>query len=74
MGMPVTTPKTKLMANAAPELGGAVPHLAAVAQRDRLQHHDEQAQPHGELRKEVMKRDGKGKVQPVNQFSGHLDS
>ena len=39
--------------------------LVAGAQRHRLQNHDQQRQPHGELRKQVVKGDGKGKVDPV---------
>jgi len=45
--------------------------LAAGFQRHRLEHHDQQSQAHGELGKEVVKGDGKGKVQAVDQFSSH---
>jgi len=72
MGMPVTTPKTKLSSeNASPEAGGTVPLLAAGFQSDGPEHHDEHGEAHGELGKEIVEGDGEGEVQAVNQFGGH---
>ena len=42
--------------------GGAIPLLAARFQRHRFQRHNQQRQAHGELGKQIMKSDGKGKV------------
>ena len=50
-----------------PETRGLIVDFIVRAQRQRFQHHDQQRQSHGELRKQVMKCRGKGKMQPVNQ-------
>src|SRR6476646_4026124 len=50
-----------------PETGGLIVSFLVRAQCQGLQYHDQQGQPHGELRKEVMKRRGKSKMKPVNQ-------
>jgi hypothetical protein len=67
MGIPVTTPKTKLMA----KMRGCVPLFAVGAQCDRLENDDQQCKAHGELGKKVMECDGKGKMQPVDQLGSH---
>ena len=54
--------------DAAPEACGAVPVVVAGAQRHGLKRHNQQAQPHGELRKKVVKGDGEGKMKAMNQF------
>src|SRR5208282_3384134 len=36
-------------------------------QADRLEHDNQQCEPHGELRKQIVKRSGEGKVQTVNE-------
>jgi hypothetical protein len=55
----------------APEACRPIPLLAAGFERHRLEHHDQQCQPHRELGKEIVKGDGEGEVQAVDQFSGH---
>ena len=57
--------------DASPEAAPRVPLGAAGLERDRLEHHDQQRQAHGELGKKIVKRDGEGKVQAVDQLSGH---
>ncbi len=71
MGMPVTTPKTKLMPKMRPQNARRDPTRTPGAQSDRLQHHDQQRQSHGELRKEIVEGDGKGEVQPMDKFCRH---
>ena len=53
--------------NARPEPGGLVISLVVAPEGKRLQHHDQGRQPHRELRKQVVKSDGEGEVQAVNQ-------
>ena len=53
-----------------PERTGDVLYYSQVvvaADGKRLQHHDEGRKPHGQLGKEVMKCDGEGEVQAMNQ-------
>ena len=72
MGMPVTTPKTKLMAKMRPQKRAARSHVSLpVLQGHGLEHHDQQGQAHGELRKQIMEGDGEGEMQPVDDLSGH---
>jgi hypothetical protein len=72
MGMPVTTPKHEVDGeDAAPEARRAVPCFAAGAQSHGFEHHDEQRQAHGELRKQIVEGDGECEVQPVDDFGGH---
>jgi hypothetical protein len=49
-----------------PEPGRAVVMLVSSAHGHGLEHQDQQRQPHGQLRKEVMKGDGECKMQTVN--------
>ncbi len=66
MGMPVTTPSTKLMAKILAQKRAATLYFASLRlQRQRLEHDDEQGQAHGELGEEVVIRDGEGEVDPV---------
>jgi hypothetical protein len=51
---------TKLMAKMRPQKRAARSHG-----------HDEQRQAHGELRKQIVERDGEGEMQPVNDLGGH---
>ena len=41
--------------------------FVAGSQRHRFQNHDEQRQPHGELRKQVMEGYGVSKMQAMNE-------
>jgi hypothetical protein len=59
--------------DAAPEACCTVPLLAAGFESDGLEHHDQKRQAHGELRKQIVECDGKGKVQAMDQFSGHRE-
>ena len=68
----MTTPKTKLMAKMRPQKRAARSHCSLpVLQRHRLEHHDQQRQAHGELRKQIVEGDGEGEVQAVDQLGGH---
>src|SRR5581483_8173231 len=53
--------------NPGPEAGCVVVTAVIAANGYGLQDHDQQRQAHGELRKEVMESNGKGKVQTVNK-------
>ena len=50
-----------------PEARGLVPAVVAGAQGDELHHHHQQRQAHGELRKQIVERDGKREVDAVQQ-------
>ena len=50
-----------------PEARGLMIMFVAGAQRHGLEHHDQQRQPHGQLRKQVVKCDGEGEVQTVKR-------
>ena len=66
--MPVTTPIAKLIAKIfAQKRAALVVMLVAGAQRHGLQNHEQQRQPHGQLRKDVVERYGKSEMQPVNR-------
>jgi len=52
--------------NLRPKPGSAIPFFIPVAQGDRLDDEDQQREPHRELRKNVMERDGEGELQAVN--------
>src|SRR5579864_2453994 len=52
-----------------PEAGGPVIGLVVASQSDRLQHHNQWRQPHGQLRKKIMKGDGECEVKAVNKKS-----
>ena len=72
MGMPVTTPMAKLMAKILrPEARRSVVVFVAGAQRHGLEDQDQQRQPHGQLGKQVVKRDREGEMQPVNREGVH---
>src|SRR5581483_5398636 len=49
----------------APEARGRIVPRLAGAQRRRLEEHDEEREPHRELREEVVKGDGEGEVEAV---------
>jgi len=51
--------------NLCPEAGRSVVTLIVLPQGDPLEHNDEQAKSHRELREEVVKRDGECKLQTV---------
>src|SRR5208282_809109 len=53
--------------NAPPETGRAIVQIVAGSQRERLQDEDQQGKAHRELRKNVVKRNGEGKVQAVHR-------
>jgi len=52
-----------------PEAGGVVIGGVAGAQTKSLQNYNERGKAHGQLRKDVMKRDCKGEVNPVQKKS-----
>ena len=57
-----------------PEACCPVPLLAAGFECHRLEHHNQQCQSHGELGEQIVEGNGKGKVQAMDQFSGHGDA
>src|SRR5579872_7040251 len=59
--------------DATPEATGALPFFAAGSERKRLEDNDEESQAHGELRKEIVKGDGKSKVQPMNYLGSQRE-
>ena len=75
IGMPVTTPIAKLMTeDRAPEPGGLRVSLVSSAQAHRLEHDDEQREPHGELRKQIVEGDRERELQPVDDERAIHDS
>jgi hypothetical protein len=46
--------------------------LVAGPHRHGLQDQDQQGQPHRQLRKKIMKRDGEREVEPMNRQSVHI--
>ena len=52
--------------NARPESRGAVEMFVAGADEFRFQIEDEQREAHGQLRKNVVERDGEGEMQAMN--------
>ena len=58
-----------------PEASSLVVNLIVPAQGQGLQYHDQWRQPHGQLRKQVVKSNREGEVQAVNQESAiHLQT
>ena len=66
MGIPVTTPRTKLIPKMRPESRGLVVVTVASTQELGLENHYERSQAHGEWGEQVMKCDGEGKMQTMN--------
>ncbi len=58
--------------DARPEAGSLIPLVVSGAQCDGLENDDQERKAHGELGKEVMECDSKGKMQPVNELCGHV--
>ena len=56
---------------AAPEPRRPIPRFVVGPESHRLQHYDQQRQPHGELREEIVVSDSEGKLQAMNQLTGH---
>jgi hypothetical protein len=56
--------------NLCPETGGAVVVLVARAQGHRLQDHDQQRQPHRQLREQIVIRDREGEMKAVQTERG----
>ena len=66
MGIPVTTPTAKLIPKIRIQKRAAASQTASAApQRLPLEDHDEEREPHRELREEVVVGDGEGELQPV---------
>src|SRR5207237_3407340 len=55
--------------NPRPKAGCLVVRFISSAQRQAFQAHDEWCRAHGELGKEVMKSDGKGQMESVDEES-----
>src|SRR5208282_1591721 len=53
--------------NSAPETGRPIVQIVAGSQPERLQDEDQQGKAHRKLRKDVVKRNGEGKVQAVDR-------
>ena len=72
IGMPVTTPRRKLMAKIFAQKRAAwLQRSSAGAQGDELHDHHQQRQAHGELREQIVERDGEGEVNAVQQEGVH---
>ena len=68
MGMPVTTPMAKLMAKIFAQKRAAWLYAWLPVRRAAgLQDDDQQRQPHGELRKQVVESDGEREMQAMNR-------
>ena len=56
-----------------PEARRAIVVFVARAQRQRLQHYQQQRQSHGQLRKDVVEGDGESEMQPVDGQGIHFE-
>jgi len=55
--------------DASPEASRLIVSLVVAAQRERLEDHNQRRQPHSQLRKQIVKSNGKREVMTVNKKS-----